>query len=346
LLLPASPVTGENFDSYPEATSDATAVPPGWVATNYTYKETEGWDLTDIKSDAYLGWVMINTNTVFGVEDEVLDNDKTQLINGQPVANWMSGNLIFAASDGRARTTTDGFLAPQAQIVVSKAFNLSTVNNPVMTFSSAARISTGNWEQLTTEYSIDKGTNWFPAIYMRNSSSITLKSDGSFDAVAMFTNVNTNQIPFFPNPDPSVGPLGGKFGDILGAPISQELAPFIAIRNDGIAARRVEGVRLPKASKQADVRLRFTHLSSCGWEWGIDNIAFYDIAGTTSPTGPNITSVAIAGGTITIQWTNGGTLESSPTLGGTPVWTSTGNSSGSYSEPVAASGNKFYRVKQ
>jgi len=345
LILPASPVTGENFDSYPEATSDATAVPPGWVATNYTYKETEGWDLTDIKSDAFLGWVMINTNTVFGVEDEVLDNDKTQLINGQPVANWMSGNLIFAASDGRARTTTDGFLASQAQIVVSKAFNLSTVNNPVMTFSSGARISTGNWEQLTTEYSIDKGTNWFPAIYMRNSSSITLKPDGSFDAVAMFTTVNTNQIPYFPNPDPSVGPLGGKFGDMLAAPISQDLAPYIAIRNDGIAARRVEAIRLPKASKQADVRLRFTHLSACGWEWGIDNIAFYDIAGTTS-SGPNITSVAIAGGSITIQWTNGGTLESSPTLGGAPVWTSTGNSSGSYSEPVAASGNKFYRVKQ
>ena len=343
LVLPASPVTGENFDSYPEATSEATTVPPGWTATNYTFKETEGWDLADIKSDAYVNWVLISTNTVFGVEDEVLDNDKTQLINGQPVANWMSGNLIFAASDGRARKTEDGFLAPQAQIVVSKGFNLSTVNNPVLTFSSGARISTGNWEQLTTEYSVDGGTNWFPAIYMRNSSSVTLKPDGSFDAVAMFNNVNTNQIPFWP--DPATGPLGGKFGDILAAPVSQDLAPYIAIRNDGIAARRVEAVRLSKASKQSDVRLRFTHLSSCGWEWGIDNIAFYDIAPATA-TGPNITSVAVAGGTITIQWSNGGTLESAPTLGGSPVWTSTGNSSGTFSEPITTSANKFYRVKQ
>ena len=29
LVLPASPVTGENFDSYPEATDPTTAAPPG-----------------------------------------------------------------------------------------------------------------------------------------------------------------------------------------------------------------------------------------------------------------------------------------------------------------------------
>ena len=61
-------------------------------------------------------------------------------------------------------------------------------------------------------------------------------------------------------------------------PISQALAPYVVNRNDTALARRVEAIRLPAASKKSQVRLRFTHYGSCGWEWGIDNIAFYDIA--------------------------------------------------------------------
>ena len=75
----------------------------------------------------------------------------------------------------------------------------------------------------------------------------------------------------------------------IAAPISQALAPYIANRNDGIAARRVEAIRLPQASKQSDVRLRLTHVGHCGWEWGVDNIAFYDIA----PATPAATSTTI-----------------------------------------------------
>ena len=57
---------------------------------------------------------------------------------------------------------------------------------------------------------------------------------------------------------------------------------------------------------------------------------------------PRITSQAIQSGAITIQWINGGTLEWKPNVtGGT--WTSTGNSTGSFSEP-ATNGARFYRV--
>jgi len=346
LVLPATPVAKENFDSYPEATSEATTVPPGWVATNYTYRETEGWDLSDLTSDAYMNWVLITTDTVFAVEDEVLDNDKSQLVNGQPVANWMSGNLIFVASDGRKRNIPDPNGGPnisvgQIQFVTSAPFNLSTAANPVLTFSSGARLS-GNKEQMTAEYSIDKGATWLPVIYMRNSTTVRLRPDGSFDAVAMCTETDLDQITRWPTP--GVGPKGGNFGDMIAAPISQDLAPYFANRNDGVSARRVEAIRLPKASKQSDVRLRFTHAGSCGWEWGIDNIAFYDVPPPVSAE-PKITQVAVAAGAISIQWTDGGTLESSPALAN-PVWTSTGNSSGSFTEPVAAAGAKFYRVKR
>ena len=351
LILPASPVTGENFDSYPEATDAATAVPPGWIATNATYAEDPGWDLTNIRSDSFLGWVMITTNTVWPLEDEVMLNNTAQTINGIPLTdpnNWMSNNLIFVASDGRVRDIPhpDGISpnisAGQIQFVISAPFNLSTVTNPVLTFSSGARLS-GNKEQMTLEYSVDDGANWLPGIYMRNSSTIRLLPDGTYDAVTMCTEMDTNQIAMWPTP--GVGPKGGNFGDMIAAPISQALAPYFANRNDGVAARKVEAIRLPAASKKSNVRLRLTHAGSCGWEWGVDNIAFYDIAPPAPPAAPVITSVTAVGGAVTVKWNNGGVLESSPSLS-SPVWTSTGNSSGTFSEPVSPGGNKFYRVKR
>ncbi|MCC7376217.1 MAG: hypothetical protein IT581_16280 [Verrucomicrobiales bacterium] len=345
LILPDQPVAGENFNSYPEASSQATTVPPGWVATNYTYKETEGWDLNDISSDAYLDWVLISTDTVLEREKEVMDNNKSQLLNGKPVTNWMTGNLIFVASDGRKRNISDPDGGPnisvgQIQIVVSAPFNLSSAANPVLTFHSGARLS-GNKEQMTMEYSIDKGATWLPVIYMRNSTTVKLLPDGSYDVLGMSTNMDTEITKW---PDPVTGPKGGNFGDMIAAPISQDLAPYFANRNDGVAARRIEAVRIPQASKQGDVRLRLTHAGSCGWEWGVDNIAFYDIAPAQSDA-PKISNVSVASGSITVKWSNGGTLESSASAtGGT--WTSTGNSSGTFSEAVPATGAKFYRVRR
>ena len=59
---------------------------------------------------------------------------------------------------------------------------------------------------------------------------------------------------------------------------------------------------------------------------------------------PNITSRSIQGGVITIQWINGGTLEWKPNVN-SGIWTTTGNSSGSFSEP-ATNGVRFYRVSK
>jgi hypothetical protein len=70
--------------------------------------------------------------------------------------------------------------------------------------------------------------------------------------------------------------------------------------------------------------------------------AYYKV---TTVSGPSITSASVAAGQITIQWTGGGTLESSPALGTTATWTSTGDSDGSFSEPANGPA-KFYRVKQ
>jgi hypothetical protein len=260
----------------------------------------------------------------------------------------MSNNLLHAASDGRLRNIPNpipgepNISVGQINFVISAPFNLSTVTNPVLTFSSGARLS-GNKEQNTLEYSVDNGATWLPGIYMRNSTTVRLLPDGSFDAVTMCNEMDTNQITMWPTP--GVGPKGGNFGDMIAAPISQALAPYFANRNDGAPARRVEAIRLTAASRQPNVRLRFTHAGSCGWDWGFDNIAFYDIARPAPAAAPLITSVTAVGGTITVTWSNGGVLESSPNLS-SPVWTSTGNSSGTFSEPVSPGGNKFYRVKR
>ena len=291
----------------------------------------------------------------------------------------MSGNCLFAASDGRARHVSDASgnladYAPQIQIAVSAPFNLSTVTNPVLTFSSGVRIS-GNGEEDALEYSVDNGANWLPAIFMFNANRLFYQSDGSYDAVKILTNVWPDVAKFPVVQDAttrnfiSAGPRGQKFGDVLATPISAALAPYIANRNDTALSRKVEAIRLPAASKKSQVRLRFTHYGSCGWEWAVDNIAFYDYdtsswnstlaAGPRSRVEPTAAlnyyrfptqmmtenSIILRELPGPVQWSNGGTLESSPELA-IPVWTPTGNSSGTLTESVPATGSKFYRVKQ
>jgi hypothetical protein len=64
-------------------------------------------------------------------------------------------------------------------------------------------------------------------------------------------------------------------------------------------------------------------------------------ASDTPPANPEITGFSLAGGSITIVWKNGGTLQSATAIAG--PWTSTGDTDGSSTE--AATGDaKFYRV--
>ena len=336
LVFPAAPVTGENFDSYQESTGPADTVPPGWVASNFTYHETPGWDLGALDSDAYLDWVIITADRAAGLE--TTSNDTTQIINGQPITDWVSGNVLFSASDSRA-----GGGLPQVRQVITKPFDLSSVTNPVLSFYSILRISGNRTEGMFLEYSIDGGRNWLPAAYyQRDGVTLVLDLDGSYDAVPSFNTPGSIVTRWI---DPVLGPRGGRLGDYLAAPLSAALSPYIVERRDSASSRRVEAVRLPQASKQKDVRIRFAHVGSCGWYWGLDNIAFYDIGPAPGGAQPRIDRIAISSGQVTVQWTNGGTLESSPGLT-TPAWTTTGNSSGTFTESVAATGNKFYRVKQ
>lgn len=339
LVLPDKPVVIEDFESTPQPGSPSDpGVPDGWVATNYTHKESAAWDFTSQNNAPYENWVVISTDTVRGIEGEVLQNDTTQLINGAPIDNWISGNLMFAASDGRA-----GNGDPQYQVVITKGFDLSKASNPVLMFYSGQRISDNRSEADAVEYSVDGGKNWLPGAYY-HFRTLSLNPDGSYDAVTMLNDPNNGHVPTWTVPG-IPGVSGGTFGGGIGAPVSQALAPYIANRANEVQARRVEAIRLFQAGNQSDVRIRFSHIGSCGWEWGIDNVAIYDIPSSLNPGRPQITSITTSAGKVKVDWTGGGTLEFSSSAG-TPSWTSTGNATGTFTEPQLSSGARFYRVQR
>jgi hypothetical protein len=306
---------------------------------------TPGWSLTDKSSDSYKDWIIISNTTMGTIEGGTASYDVNQTVNGQPVdpTNFFSGNVLWATSDGRSDV--------QAQFCTSAPFNLSSVTNPVMIYSSIMRMSAeGNAQADGIEYSIDGGKTWLPGvIYVTIAHNkpgyVKLSPDGSIDAPSTL-NAPFSVLDWI---DPvTQKPGGGTFGSGLAEPVTQALAPYLAPRSDGQAIdARVDGIRLPMASKQSDVRLRFYQLGNCSWWWGVDNLAFYDIAPTTiagTPAAPHIDTIQTASGSITVKWSNGGTLQSSPSLS-SPSWTSTGNSSGSFTESLTA-GAKFYRVSR
>ena len=59
------------------------------------------------------------------------------------------------------------------------------------------------------------------------------------------------------------------------------------------------------------------------------------------PEPPIIGPPAVVDGNFTITWTGGGELETATDVSG--PWVPTGNTSGSFSEPIG-SGNRFYRI--
>ena len=223
------------------------------------------------------------------------------------------------------------------------------MTNPVLLYSSSIQTSQGGNAQADgIEYSIDGGNTWhagviYVTIAYGAEGYIKLAPDGSIDPD------RTLHAPF-----PSVFGYwtdiqtgltrGGDFASGLEEPVTPALAPIMAPRSANLTSSKVDGIRLPLASKQANVRLRIYQLGDCSWWWGLDNLAFYDIAPPYVVPVAHIDSVAISAGQITIKWSHGGTLESSPTLVN-PVWTSTGNSSGAFTAPVGP-GSLFYRLSQ
>ena len=82
VILPATALITENFDSYAEGTQ-----PTGWVATNFTVDCTAGEDITDQKSDTYKNWVVITPETANpAIDDYHMDEfNANETLNGKPI---------------------------------------------------------------------------------------------------------------------------------------------------------------------------------------------------------------------------------------------------------------------
>jgi hypothetical protein len=330
VVLPA-PVIVEDFNSYAEG-----GIPTGWLATNFTTTATAGEDIDNLNSDTYKGWVLVSRERLQGLKGRIFNGPAAnQFSNGVAITELASGNVLYAESDVRGGS--------QVQFIHSKPFNLSNVTNAAISFASLYEQNQDNIGAV--EYSIDGGNSWLPVVYFLDfadgGGDIRLSPDGTVDAVATFTNPNADTATWTEN---GVN-RGGKYGDGILAPITQELGRFVAPRqnDNSTEGKRLEIFRLEKAGGKADVRLRFSQLGTASWYFGVDDLAFYNV-----PTAPPVAEQPVItlqrgtnADTLVISWTGSGTLYEGSTPAG--PWVATPSQANPQNLTIGTS-SKFFRV--
>jgi len=254
LYLPA-PFAFENFDS---GTETLVSSVPGWSETNRTDHLTAGLDPNNPDSDTYLGWALLSYSRLSSVFGSLrLQPAQGYEVNGQPVTQLLSNQLLYAESDQRGGN--------QVQVLFSPTYNLSGRTGVALVFNSAYEQNQDNIAGV--EYSIDGGATWRPVIYMLDRDDIVLDAMGNPDAV---TTLNTNR---------SDQPYGLGYSAWLAAPVTAALAPYLSgrINDDPTESKRVEVFRLPGADNQANVRFRLFQAGTASWYWGIDNWGLYSL---------------------------------------------------------------------
>lgn len=343
LILP-EPKILETFDDYPEDSQ-----PTDWVAWNFTARNGIDRSITDQKSASYEDWVLVDVSHISNIDGgrpynisrgqfiEIAGN-RVELQNANPPGGvwpeWlMSGNVLYAESDSRSNTDSQGRpYKGQTQFITTKPYDLSGFKDVVVTFSS---IYEQNQDSLgAVEYSVDGGLNWLPVMYFLEEPDIKLNADGTVNAVRTFTDANNDTSSWV---DDQGNAKGLKYGDGLGAPIAAALGDYVVPRiNDGqVEGKRVEVARLSQAAGKSDVRLRLASMGTDSWYFAIDNLAFYDIPSAAAA--PSL-SVGRSGNNIVITFE--GSLETKDSITGNWV-------------PLAATspltltgpaGTKFYRA--
>src|SRR5207249_3438966 len=132
---------------------------------------------------------------------------------------------------------------------------------------------------------------------------------------------------------------GLNYGAFIGAPITQDLAPYISgrVNDDTFESHRVELFPLPKADNQAKVKFRFMQAATGSWYWGVDDFGIYSIPPISPPPGPTL-SITRTGTGLSITFT--GTLQSADDVTG-PFTDVAGATSPFAITPNA--NHKFYR---
>src|SRR6267378_3345187 len=183
ITLP-TPIFLETFDAATEG-----SLPTGWYATNFSSLPQANFNLVDLNSAPYAGWVVVDRNRFNSnflsysshtpvSYSRVLSSNPANVVNGQVVTNLATGKFVFATSAWR-----DG---NQVQYLWSPDFNLSGRTNIYVSYH-------GIWDQNqdslgAVEYSIDGGSNWQPIVYMLDGPDVLTFTNGAVDAIKTFTN--------------------------------------------------------------------------------------------------------------------------------------------------------------
>jgi hypothetical protein len=318
-VLPA-PLYFEDFES--TAAGPDPAVPAGWVQQNFTGSEHAGNDSTDLNSDFYLGWVVVDKS--FGItKDTGVSAFAPQILNGKAFSEdtypLLTNHYVRAESDARQNGPPG-----QIQYLTTKSYDLTGKTGIVIAFDSSYEQNQDSIAAL--EYSVDNGTTWNPVLYwLQGDFDTQAPSDvirdglGNIDVVKTMTTSYGDVARYT---DATSGQLvGGYYGFFIKAPITQALAPYIEGRmnDDGSESKRIELYQVPLADNQKNVTFRFVQAGTSSWYWAIDNWGIYSVPSLAGPpSGGSITVSAVKNtdGSITVSWTGGGTLQSATTVTG------------------------------
>jgi hypothetical protein len=323
-VLPTA-LYSEDFESTPFGPDPS--VPAGWVQQNFTGSQTAGNDPTDLTSDFYLGWTVVDKTTFDSTtgKDNGVSAYAPQILNGKAFAEdtnpLLVNHYVRAESDARQNGPPG-----QIQYLTSKPYDLTGKTGIVIAFDSAYEQNQDSLAAL--EYTVDSGTTWHPVLYWvqgdfdTQAPADTIRDGlGNIDVVKTMTTTYGDVAEYT---DSSTGKLvGGYYGFFIKAPITQDLAPYIEGRmnDDGTESKRIEVYHVPLADNQKSVMFRFVQAGTSSWYWAIDNWGIYSVpelatgGGGAAP--PEITSVARnSDGSITITWSGGGTLQAATAVTG------------------------------
>jgi Concanavalin A-like lectin/glucanases superfamily/Immunoglobulin domain len=325
------PIYFENFDEVPEGvtTNGGTAVwnlPTGWSVTNDTVAQTPGYDLSDGQSDAYLNWVVVNTNRLEQIasgEDGTYTsptpgynytpilgsaNGPRRLIHPPIVLNGVlldalaTGNCIESESDQRQNA------GGQVDYLFTRDYDLTGYTNVYVKWNSLYEQNQDNIA--SCEYSVDQGQTWLPVLYMLDngvtsgdpSDVVTNSATGQIDVFATFGTARSDQA------------YNLAYSNFIGAVVSTNLIPAIQgrVNDDPLNSKRIEVYRIPLADNCPHVRFRFGQAGTSSWYWGIDDFGLYSISYpviTTQPLSQTVDanttttfSVGASGAPLAYQW--------------------------------------------
>ncbi len=156
-VLP-SPLYYEDFESTPAGPDPS--VPNGWTQVNFTGHQDAGNDPTDLNSDFYLGWVVVDTS--FNISKDLgLSSYVPQVLNGVPfdpnTNPLLVNHYIRAESDARQNGPPG-----QIQYLYTKPYDCTGKTGIVIAFDSSYEQNQDSLVAL--EYTLD-GTNYFPILY-------------------------------------------------------------------------------------------------------------------------------------------------------------------------------------